>query len=645
MTQSNKNATKLQPNQVWGLVAFLFLLSLIPSSSFAAESLQAVGTPWWHGAFFGAITILILINVGQFGITRESAYLFYGLFLTTLSISLANWLGYFAGTWLAQGIFENYSLSFFVYLTIITYSQFCRSYFQLQYDHTLWNTAIHCLCLVVAMAAVISYFTPTKLSNTLLADTGILAASILFMLSIVMVIENEPRAQTFMLTRLIITPPAMALAFSTFQFVPWSNDIYNLVMVALCVEAMILTYSQIDQSVKTVQIRLQNHHNQSLKHVLQLSQIKILRSVSREIRSPISGVIGMAQLLQDTSLTRNQREQVQTIRRSGEALLKWLNRLTNWSAIRSDRVQLTSVPFDLPALVTECIDDHIDYASDRHVDLKLELDKRLPPLVNGDPERVKQILTGLLGHALFYSEQGKLMLVVKPGHDKHQWSFVLIDSSSGLQTLEIEALHAELDDTSHTSAQQDWYIAQELSKVMNGTLRVHVERQVEGHNSAHYTLTLTLPRHTLLQHNEAEYDHLLRGKRLLIVDGNAPSRKLLSKRAESWGMRVHSAPSATDALDTLTKAQDKHFDIIVLDQNIPDLAGLELAGQLNAMPAIAEKSILIMLTGANTPPNDELATHSGIRRVLRKPITSNSLKITLAEELTLAQNRRHNPAI
>ncbi len=645
MSEPNKNATKFQARRAWGFVAFLFLISLMPSTGLAAEGSQVMHNQWWHGAFFGAITILIAINVGQFAITREPAYLFYGLFLSSLSISLATWLGYFAGTWLEQGFFENYSLSLFVYLTIITYSQFCRAYFQLQNDHMLWNTAIHCLSLVVLMAAIISYFTPANLSHTLLADTGILAATILFMLSIVMVIENEPRAQTFMLTRLIITPPAMALAFSTFQFVPWSNDIYNLVMVALCVEAMILTYSQIDHSVKNVQIRLQNHHNQSLKHVLQLSQIKILRSVSREIRSPISGVIGMAQLLQDTSLTRNQREQVQTIRRSGEALLKWLNRLTNWSAIRSDRVKLTSVPFDLAALVSECIDDHIDYASDRHVSLKLDLDKRLPPLVNGDPGRVKQVLTGLLGHALFYSEQGMLMLVVKPGHEKHQWSFALIDSHSGLQALEIEALHGELDDSSHTSAQQDWYIAQQLSKVMKGTLRVHVEPQEDGHNSAHYALTLTLPRHTLLQHNEAEYDHLLRGKRLLIVDSNAPSRKLLSKRAESWGMRVSNAPSAADAIETLKQTQEKAFDIIVLDQNIPELSGLELAEQLNAMPSVAKHSILIMLTGANTPPNEELATHSGIRRVLHKPITSNSLKITLAEELTLAQNRRHKAAI
>jgi len=634
----------LRPLVVVGLVIGLFLFT--PTDAFSANEFSRFNTSerWWHGAFFGAILVLILINFGQYGITKESPYLYYGGFLSTLSLSLASWLGYFANSWIERGALEPVSLTLLVYLTFIAYGQFCRSYFHLQDEHRLWNSAIHCLSLVTLFAAVISINTPIELSNTLLADVGILTATLLFILSVVMVIENAPHSQTFLLTRLIITPPTIALAFSTFRFVPWSNDIYGLLMTALCIEALILTYSLIDNSVKNVQHRLQNHHNQSLKHVLLLSQIKTLRSMSREIRSPISGVIGMAQLLQDTSLTRNQKDQVQTIQHSGEALLKWLNRLSNWSAIQTGRVQLSSVPFDLGALVGESIDDHSEYATDRHVSLKLELDRRLPSLVNGDPERVKQILAGLLGHALFYSEQGHLLLTVKPSYHNHQWDFILSDSHSGLQELEIEALHNDLDYSSHSAAQQDWYIAQQLSKSMQGKLSVAINLLDTPEQRVLYTLELKLPRHTLLQHNEADYDQLLRGKRLLIVDNSIWSRKLLTKRAESWGMRVHGVPCGADAFAYLkAQEQNRPCDIIVLDQDIPDISGLELAAQLYKTQAMAKGATLIMLSGAGTMPSAEDAAARGIRRVLHKPITANSLKITLAEELTLAQNRQAHP--
>ena len=646
MSLSTNNSARSKANSlrqvvVVSLATILFLFT--SADAFSAGEFSRFNTleSWWHGAFFGAVFVLVLTNFGQYVITRETPYLYYGGFLSTLSLSLASWLGYFANSWVERGELKPISLTLFVYLTFIAYGQFCRSYFQLHESHRLWNTAIHCLSLVTLLAAGISISVPIELSNTLLADVGILTATLLFMLSVVMVIENAPRAQTFMLTRLIITPPAIALAFSTFRFAPWSNDIYGLLMTALCIEAIILTYSLVDYSVKNVQHRLQNHHNQSLKHVLQLSQIKTLRSMSREIRSPISGVIGMAQLLQDTSLTRNQKEQVQTIRRSGEALLKWLNRLSNWSAIKTGRVQLSLVPFDLAALVRESIDDHSDYATDRHVSLKLELDRRLPPLVNGDPERVKQILAGLLGHALFYSEQGHLLLTVKPSHNKHQWQFTLSDSHSGLQELEIEALHNELDNSSHSASQQDWYIAQQLSEAMQGKLAVAINHTGALEQRVQYTLELKLVRHTLLQHNQADYDQLLRGKRLLIIDNNIWSRKLLAKRAESWGMRVRGVPSAADAFLYLKMLEtNQHCDIIVLDQDIPDISGMELAAQMYNTPSIIGQATLIMLSGAGTMPNIEDAAARGIRRVLQKPITADSLKITLAEELTLAQNRQ-----
>ena len=133
---------------------------------------------------------------------------------------------------------------------------------------------------------------------------------------------------------------------------------------------------------------------------------------------------------------------------------------------------------------------------------------------------------------------------------------------------------------------------------------------------------------------------LLKGKRLLVIDESHSSRKIVAKRAELWQMRVSAAPSGEEALAMMRTVVGLggHFDLIILDYDLPGQNGLELAETISRDPALGHPAI-IMLSGASTAPSSDTASASGIRRVLSKPISTQSLKITLAEELTVNKVR------
>lgn len=595
---------------------------------------------WWLGIFFGIIGILILINIGQRIITKNPDYLWYSGYLLAFILNMAFWLGYLNPYLADQHQLIDLSLTLFLYLAILFYCQFSRSYFHTAKLLPRWDLYLQTLSCITVLALFTAPFSSLLFAAALLGILVLISALSFFTLGIYTLINGTERAQIYTVSRLIITPAILALTFGLFQFLPWSTYFYWLLMCTLCIEAMITTYSLIQFSVDSVHLRLQKHYTSTLNHTIKRTYSNTLRKISHEIRTPISGVIDMSELLLDTSLSRNQRDQVLTISSSGKALLKWLKRLDDWSALQSGKLIFDYLPFELPTLIKEFVEDFREQAQDRHVELKLELDPRLPPLVKGDPERIKQILSGIFDHALYYSEQGQFTLNVKPAGPKDFWLFQLVDSQSGLQPEEIEPIAEEVNEnsTKMSAVQRDWIIAQQLARHMSGEIKV----DIDGRGHACYRCKLLISRHTLLQHSEADYDKLLRGKRLLIVDNSVTSRKVMSKRADRWGMRVSIAPSGKEAMAMIRTIVDLgyHYDLIILDHELPGMSGLELAEKISSDPALKENTTIIMLSGASTAPGSDIAINAGIRRVLSKPITTKTLKITLAEELTLSQTRR-----
>ena len=174
-------------------------------------------------------------------------------------------------------------------------------------------------------------------------------------------------------------------------------------------------------------------------------------------------------------------------------------------------------------------------------------------------------------------------------------------------------------------------IARQLIMLMNG------EFGIKSGSHQGSTLWLTLPLDPeRLEHPTSDLDGPLKGARVLVVDDNDTCRKVLVQQCTAWGLNVSAVPSGKEALALLrTKAHLRdYFDVVLLDQNMPGMTGMQLAAKIKEDPSLNHDILLIMLTGISNAPSKVIARNCGIKRILAKPVAGYTLKTTLADELT-----------
>ncbi|WP_439133261.1 response regulator [Pseudomaricurvus sp.] len=618
-------------------------------------------TPYITAFLLGATALLVLINLGQAWVRRESLNLWMAVYVMALSVALlCLWqLTYPSNTSFSPLTRDQNPLSLQIYckvLLVIAMIAQCRlvwRFASLPDTFQRWNRLFIgsniCLILLASVVSAIStttsvVSTPTPLVSATLKFAFLFSSVLCLVHLLLLTREQEPNA-VFLLIAKAVSLCAFGSAWWLTLMVTGRPVSHWLAQATVIIEGMLITYALVMNSVEHWQHRIRTHYERSLRLKLKQQYNTTLKLVDHELRTPLSGVVGIAELLLDTSLSKTQRDQVSTMRRASEALLKWLNRLNDWRALQIGRLHFDAIPFDFSQLLQTLFEDTRVKAEDRKIRLTYAPDTNIPTLIKGDPARLKQIISGTLEMALFYSEQGEVSIELNPMTERNRWQLVITDTQSGLQTEDIQIAldnQFELDAEHYSSVQRNWLIAKALVKHIDGTLIAELE---DGH--ARFTCELQLTRYSLLQHHENQYDQLLHKKRLLVVDDSSSSRKLVAKRADSWGMTTTCVPAGKDAVAMINTMNQvgAGFDAIILDYDLPDITGLELARQINRNPRLKPTPVMIMLSGDNVFPYEEQARDLLIRRVLTKPISSQSLKITLAEELTLqeARNKTSSP--
>lgn len=374
---------------------------------------------------------------------------------------------------------------------------------------------------------------------------------------------------------------------------------------------------------------------------------EFLAKLSHEIRTPLNGVLGMAELLNSTPLSAKQRDYVQTIHNAGNELLTLLSEILDLSKLESQQMELEEAPINLPMLLDDCLEQFRSKAEQQQIELISYFQPQTPHLLQGDPARLQQVIRSLLEQAFHATQEGEVMLVVAAEHSPSQLRIAVQYSGHApdAETLKLlvgsheerrQALLGELHE-----GRLGLLIARELIELMHGQFGI------EQGNSGGATLWLTLPLSPqALEHSQLPDESLLQGLRILVVDDNETCRKVLEQQCSSWGMQVSSAASGREALPLLrTKAHlGEFFDIVLLDQDMPGMTGLQLATRIKEDPNLEHDVLLVMLTGITHAPSKILARNAGIRRILSKPVAGYVLKATLAEEIE-ARHKGLAPAL
>jgi two-component system sensor histidine kinase/response regulator len=348
-----------------------------------------------------------------------------------------------------------------------------------------------------------------------------------------------------------------------------------------------------------------------------------LARMSHEIRTPMNGVLGMTELLLETRLTSAQRKYAETVQRSGQNLLGIINDLLDFSKIEAGKLELENVDMDLRRTLEDVVDLLAERAHVKGLELACSIPANLATHVKGDPLRLGQVLTNLVGNAIKFTEQGSVMIRVagleETAHNV-TLRFEVSDTGAGISAAaqsHIFEEFAQADGSTtrkHGGSGLGLAISRQLVEMMGGSIYVE---SVLGAGSTFWFTSRFEKQES--QDSRTTPMGMLTGVRALIVESGVINRGILHSQMSNWGMTNRVAETPEQAIDLLAQAAARNapYDIAIIDLGLRGMDALELARRIRARADIA-KLRLVMLTHRQVDVQN--ARDAGIDACLAKPV-------------------------
>ncbi|MCY4336654.1 MAG: response regulator [Litoreibacter sp.] len=372
---------------------------------------------------------------------------------------------------------------------------------------------------------------------------------------------------------------------------------------------------------------------------------QFLAVMSHEMRTPLNGILGVLDLMQQTRLTKQQHRYVQVASASGEILLEHVNEAVDITRIEMGSMQLSTHPFEMRTVVEGVVDVLKPLAREKDLTLTLEFDASMDRSFDGDGTRLGQILTNLIGNAIKFTDAGGIEISLSGIHgpDATSMSLVVSDTGRGIPNDRLEDVFEDFVALSHSEGRQSrgdglgLSISRKVARLMGGDLTV---QSTLGEGSI-FTFNVPLLR-AQVSADETPYKRAERPQKqsdekchVLIVEDNAINRSVLRDMLERLG---HTVDDAEDGLQGLRKAKSRAFDLIIMDVSMPVMDGTEAARRIRAESGPNKSTRIIGLTAHGREEYRDRALKAGMDGFFTKPIRFSALREVLSFETPSREN-------